>query len=237
MKSQLIFQGFPQAALDFLARLAENNNREWFEAHKQTYQQAVVAHAPAFVAALGERLQTLASGLEYDTRTNGSGSLMRIYRDVRFSQDKTPYKTHVAFLFWEGGGKKMENPSFGFQFNASGGELYAGQFMLPDALLTAYRQAVVHESTGEELARMIADVQAAGVYGIGGEHYKRVPSGYPADHPRAALLRHNGLYAHGAVIDAATLTTPVLVDQCFEHFRRLAPIQQWLVRLGRGIAG
>jgi uncharacterized protein (TIGR02453 family) len=231
MQQQDEFSGFPAAALDFLAGLAENNDRQWFEANKATYQDTILAYAPAFVAALGERLKTLASDITYDPRTNGSGSLLRIYRDTRFSHDKTPYKTHAAFIFWQGTRKKMENPSFGFQFNAQGGELYAGQFMLPPELLTAYRQAVVDEHLGGELAEIVAAIRAAGPYSIGGEHFKRVPAGYGPQHPRADLLRHNGLYASGAVIDAAVLTSPQLVAQCFEHFRQLVPLQQWLVRL------
>lgn len=234
MSTATSFQGFPQSALDFLQELAANNEREWFEAHKQIYQNEVVALAPAFVTELGERLKTLAPAVQYDARTNGAGSLMRIYRDIRFSQDKTPYKTKIAFVFWEGPLKKMENPAFGFQFGAEGGELMTGQFMLPKQLLPAYRQAVLDEASGSELVTILKTIANTAGYAISGESSKRVPAGYDANHPRAELLRYQGLYAHTHAITPAQLTSAALVDCCFEHFRVMAPLQQWLVRLAEG---
>ncbi len=135
------FSGFPEDALTFLHELSDNNEKSWFDANKQRYHDAILAHVPAFVTALGQRLQSeISPGIVYDTRTNGAGSMMRIYRDVRFSRDKTPYKTNMAFIFWEGPRKKMENPSFGFQFGTWGGGLYGGVFGFTKELLDAYRQ-------------------------------------------------------------------------------------------------
>lgn len=225
------FSGFPQGALDFLRGLAANNNREWFEAHKTEYQTQIVAHAPAFVAALGERLKTISPEIEYDTRTNGAGSLMRIYRDIRFSQDKTPYKTHVAFAFWEGALKKMENPSFGLQFGATDIGFYAGQWVFPKESLTPYRNAVVDEQRGQALAQAAETVRRAGPYAVQGEQYKKVPAGYPAEHPRAEWLRYGGLYVVTEEADPTLVTSPEVVDHCFTHFRNMAPVQQWLVKL------
>lgn len=227
------FQGFSQAALDFLNELEINNNRDWFEAHKEIYQNEIVAPAPAFVAALGERLRTISPAVEYDARTSGAGSMMRIYRDTRFSKDKTPYKTNVAFVFWEGPLKKMENPAFGFQFNAERGELMTGQFGFPKDVLSLYRNAVLDEKLGSELVAIMKSITGAGPYEFSGEATKRVPAGYDADHPRAELLRYQGLYAHTGSIPPAVLTSPQLVDVVFEHFQALAPLHQWLVKVMR----
>ncbi len=136
------FSGFPAEGLHFLAGLEANNNREWFNAHKDEYIQFVQEPMAAFVAALGPRLQAISPGIEYDTRTNGSGSMMRIYRDTRFSKDKTPYKTQVAAGFWEGTRKKMQNPIFGFQWGADGGEMMAGTHGFDKEMLESYHQAV-----------------------------------------------------------------------------------------------
>jgi uncharacterized protein (TIGR02453 family) len=225
------FEGFPAEGLRFLAELAANNNRDWFEAHKATYQDCLLQPAVTFVAALGERLQTISDGICFDTRANGSGSLMRIYRDTRFSEDKTPYKTNISALFWEGSGKKTELPAFGFQLEADNIGLMAGLFGFPKPLLEAYRRAVVDETTGKALVEAMAQVREAGSYDIFGEHYKRVPSGYPVDHPRADLLRYNGLYAHPPRIMGDILTRPELVETCFKHFQQMAPIQRWLVSM------
>ena len=104
------FSGFPEEAARFLTQLSENNNRDWFNARKQVYANTIVTPAIAFVEAMGERLKYLSPHIQYDTRTNGQGSLMRIYRDIRFSKDKSPYKTWIGIRFWEGAGKKSELP-------------------------------------------------------------------------------------------------------------------------------
>jgi uncharacterized protein (TIGR02453 family) len=227
------FAGFSPEGLRFLQELADNNDKAWFDAHKAIYQQELLLPAQALVAALGQRLQEISPKITYDTRTNGAGSLMRIYRDTRFSQDKSPYKTNIAMVFWEGPRKKMENPSFGFQFGTWGAGLYAGQFTFPRDMLPAYRDAVADDKTGATLEDAIAQVQAAGAYEIQGEQYKRVPTGYPADHPRAELLKYKGLRVMSPQLDPQVLTSPELVDVLFAHCRHMAPIQQWLVAVDR----
>ena len=101
------FVGFPENGLRFLSGLKKNNNKEWFDARKETYREGVAEPAQAFVVALGRRLQTISKGIIYDTRLNGGGSVMRVYRDIRFSKDKTPYKDWLGIFFWEGKAKKM----------------------------------------------------------------------------------------------------------------------------------
>lgn len=221
------FTGFPPAALGFLADLAANNHREWFEAHKATYRTAILEPALAFTLHLGERLQTLATGITYDLRTNGSGSIMRIYRDVRFSPNKSPYKTNLGIVFWEGVGKKTESPGFYFHMEAGIATISAGLYRFPPPVQTAYREAVADPKMGSVLASALDDVRGAG-YSVGGEHYQRVPRGYDRAHPRADLLRHNGLYTTSPPIEPAVLGSPELVEVCFAHCRAMAPVHQWL---------
>ena len=91
------FEGFPEDALRFIHELSENNDKTWFDANKPRYQQSIIANVPAFVATLGERLQDgISLGITYDTRTNGAGSMMRIYRDTRFSKRDTQSIKPVA---------------------------------------------------------------------------------------------------------------------------------------------
>jgi uncharacterized protein (TIGR02453 family) len=223
------FDGFSQQAIDFLENLAANNERAWFEAHKTEYQRYLLEPALAFVDALGSRLQTIADGIRYDKRTDGSGVLMRIYRDTRFSKDKTPYKTNISGLFVEGE-KKTESPAFGFQLEATGMGLMVGIFKFPPAMLTAYRDAVVDEKAGGELKKVLDTIREAGQYEIGGAHYKRVPTGYDPKHERADLLRYDGLYAFSPRIQINETQSPALVDICYTHFRKMAPLYHWLVK-------
>jgi uncharacterized protein (DUF2461 family) len=197
-----------------MAELADNNNREWFNERKQVYLDHIVAPAVAFVQTAGEQLQFISPGIQFDTRTNGQGSLMRIYRDTRFSKDKTPYKTWVGLVFWEGAGKKTENPGFYFGFDTSGG-----------------RQAVADDDSGAELEAALAEVAATGPYEIGEQHYKRVPRGYDSDHPRADLLRFNSLYASSPNIEPAVLSSASLVDVVLEHCQNTLPLHRWLVKV------
>lgn len=226
------FQGFPVEGLQFLKDLGSNNNKEWFDAHKKTFVRTLQEPAQMFVEELGQRLQTISDGIRYDTRTNGSGSLMRINRDVRFSEDKTPYKTNISMMFWEGPGKKTEHPAFGFQFQANEGGSMAGIFGFPKPMLEVYRQAVLDDELGEALLEAVQQIESAGEgYVVHGQHFKRVPRGYPADHPRAEWLKFAGLYTHAPQITVEQLTAPNLVDVCYELCVKMAPIQRWLVRV------
>ena len=229
------FPGFPQEGLRFLADLQANNDRAWFEAHKATYQTHILAPAQDLVFALGERLKKdISPGIVYDTAANGSGSILRIYRDLRFSKDKRPYNPHVRLVFWEGKRKKMENPSFFVRISPDGVGVYAGLHVFPKPVLAAYRDAVVDDQLGPGLEAAIAEVQGAGAYSLGGEHYKRVPRGYDAEHPRADLLRYNGLWAHATdPVNPAVIVTPQLVEVCLEHCRDMAPLHHWLVKVGQ----
>ena len=221
------FTGFPPQSIDFLANLAANNDRAWFESHKEEYQQVLLEPAQAFVRDLGEQLQTISDAIRTDDSANGSGVLMRIHRDTRFSKDKSPYKTNISGMFWAGA-KKTTSPAFGFQLEATGMALMGGIFKFTPPMLTAYRAAVQAERTGQALVEILATLRAAGDYRIAGEHYKRVPQGFDSDHPRADLLRHDGLYASPPSIDVKEVNGKGLVDLCYAHFHTMAPLFHWL---------
>jgi uncharacterized protein (TIGR02453 family) len=230
MTTQFEFNGFPPQALQFLQELKANNRREWFEAHRTTYQDQLLKPAQEFVLALGTRLQHTFPGVRFDPATNGSGTLMRIYRDTRFSADKTPYKSNISGMFWEGQGKKTEVPAFGFQLDPNGMRLMAGMFHFPKPMLLAYRQAVADEELGPALLAALAQIRQAGNYALIGEQYQRVPAEYDPEHPRRDLLRYKYLYVSMEDIPPQVATSLELVDTCFRHFRNMAPLQQWLVR-------
>jgi uncharacterized protein (TIGR02453 family) len=230
------FPGFPKEGVQFLADLARNNNREWFQANKRIFQEQLQIPAQQFVLALGMRLQEISPDIRFDTRTNGSGSLMRIYRDIRFSKDKTPYKTHISMAFWEGSGKKLANPAFLVRFEPGGGGIYAGQHVFDKDKRNVFREAVIDDQMGYELEEALAEVGAFSNYEIGGEHYKRVPRGYDTEHPRADYLKYNGLWAvNPTAVKEADLYKPELIDICFEQCQRMDPIQRWLVKLDQRI--
>src|SRR4051812_38810038 len=107
------FTGFPKSAVAFLAQLAANNEKAWFDAHRETYDNDLMEPARAFVSALGPALQKVSKGIRYEPKVNGS--IMRINRDTRFSNDKSPYKTHFDLWFWKGDEKSWSHPGFFFR--------------------------------------------------------------------------------------------------------------------------
>lgn len=223
------FDGFPQDMLDFYSELAENNNKQWFDENKPRFKRNVQAPAQHFVESFGERLTTLVDGLRYDTRLNGAGSIFRIYRDVRFSKDKTPYKTNLAMVWWLGDGKKTERPSFycGMSPFPEDNFFGGGCYRFTSDHMHTYREAVVDDETGEELVEIVEDLKGKGIQ-VNGLHYKRTPRGFDKDHPREELLRHNGLYMSGANLTPALITSPELIDVCFDFAQQISPVVKWL---------
>lgn len=223
------FDGFTQDALTFIAEWRLNNERDWFKPKKDEYEKLIKQPALSFINDLGSRLKLLSRDITFDTGNNGS--YLRIYRDVRFSQDKRPYNPNIRVVFWEGPGKKTENPGFYIKFDQNGGGVFAGLHIFHKEYLRAYRDAVVDPKLGPELVTAIDAVKNIDGYELGGAHYKKVPRGYDADHEREELLRYNGLYAMNADIAVDNLFSADLVDICFQHCVNMRPVQQWLVNM------
>lgn len=224
------FPGFPAGTQQFLRELRANNTRDFFTANRARYEEFVKAPALQWVAAMGERLKELDPEIVIDLRTNGSGALMRAARDTRFSKDKSPYKVNVAMMWWHGGGKKMQHPGFGMQISPDDAGLMVGMFHFAKPMLAAYRQAVLDEELSRELIELASAITAAG-YNLSGKHYKTAPRGFDKNHPRIEWLRYNSLHAGTHDIPPSVITTPALLELCYDHFAKLAPILHWLARV------
>lgn len=223
------FTGFPPAAFEWFRQITVNNNKTWFEAHKAEYVENLQRPAQAFVQALGERLTSEVPSVGYDPRPHG-GSLMRIYRDIRFSKDKSPYKNHIGANFWDGQ-KGMGGSGFHFFMDAEGARLYVGKHEFSKSDLVAFRAAVDDNRRGGQLRKAVDELRRSEGFGIDGEQYKRVPAGFDPDHPRADLLRHKGLYGHSPHIRPETLQTPELIERCLEYAKTLLPLHRWFMQL------
>jgi len=226
MPVRATFPGFPRECLVFFKELKRNNNKVWFEQHRSDYEVQVLDLARAFVVALGTRLQRIAPKIHADPRIDRS--IFRIFRDTRFSPDKTPYKTHLGLWFWEGDGPRMECSGFYFELEPKKLFLGAGVYWVPPSMLDFYRQAVVDPRHGQALRRAVQACLAVPGCTLGGQHYKRVPRGYDPQHPNAALLLHTGLWAGTNESLPTTLSTPAIVEYCYERFAALVPMHRWL---------
>jgi uncharacterized protein (TIGR02453 family) len=226
--SEATFDGFPAETAAFLRGIAKNNDKKWFEAHRADYEAGYVEPAKAFVTALGPRLKKIAPAVQYEARVNGS--LFRINRDVRFGKDKRPYKDHLDLWFWCGDRRGWDTPGFFFRMFADRLMIGAGMHRFEKSLLDAYRKAVVAPRPGRALAAAIDEVRAAGHYEIGGASRKTVPRGFDADHERAPLLLHEGLWAGLETELGSEAKSARFVDFCAGHYRAMWPVARWTLK-------
>lgn len=226
MKRNDQFPGFPKQTVTFLRQLRKNNNKAWFDEHRGDYDQYFVTPAKAFVEAVGKKLPRLSPRLVAQPRINGS--IYRINRDIRFSKDKTPYKDHLDFLFWEDDKKSSPSALF-FRVSPDGLFMGAGAYACPD-LLKKLRPAITHEIFGPELAAIAKKLRKSGLT-IQGQHYKRFPRDFPSDGPAAEFLLHNSLYVVGEE-PLALAYTPKVVDQALQRWKKMLPLHEWLMNHG-----
>ena len=224
------FKGFSKELTDFLKELSLNNSKSWFLDHKREYEAVFKKQAFDFCIAMGEELKKLSPRIMAIPQINKS--LFKIHRDVRFSPDKRPFKTHMGIFFWEGDKKRMECSGFYFHLEPDFMLLGAGIHIFPKDLIQAYRKSVVHKKYGPSLTRAIDKIKSAGDYSIDGEHYKRIPSGFDKDHVNADYLKYNGLTAgmeHTPLPDV--IYTPDIIDFASKAFSHFKPLHDWLLDL------
>jgi len=227
------FQGFRPEAVDFLVELAAHNDRAWFQPRKAEYERLLKEPLEALCLAVDDAFRARGVPLSADP----GRSPFRIYRDVRFSKDKSPYKTHVAASFpWVEGGGEMgshsdEGGNPGGYFHLQPGEVYIGGGMWrpPTAKLAAFRAAVVADP---DAVRSILEAPAfrARFGTISGEKLQRVPAGFPADHPGAELLKQKDLTFGQRLTDAEVLS-PSLPDTIATAFVDAVPLMRYLAAL------
>jgi uncharacterized protein (TIGR02453 family) len=225
--NEMVFSGFGKGSQRFFGELAANNNKTWFRENQNRYERELLEPAVAFVSALGPRLAEMYPSINYGTQRNGSGSIMRIHRDVRFSQDKSPYKRNLGIVFWIGAGKKVELPIFYLHVDADRAFFYGGQHVFPKPVLDRYRAAVDDDATGKVLLETLQEMERKGLRVMEEPAYKRVPQGFSKEHARGELLRYGSLGV-GEDIATATLTSSDLLDFCARFASKTRPLIDWL---------
>ncbi len=209
----MAFSGWPEEALDFYDGLTADNTKTYWTAHKSVYEENVLGP-------MAELVEELAADF-------GETKIFRPYRDVRFSRDKTPYKTHIAALVGSGY----------VQLSADGLAAGDGMHVMAPDQLDRYRQAVAGDRTGGELEQVIATIEKAGIGVTGYDTLKSAPRGYPADHPRIGLLRHKGLVAWQEWPAGAWLGTTGAKDRVVTFLRTTRPLSDWLAtQVGPSVA-
>jgi uncharacterized protein (TIGR02453 family) len=201
----MAFSGWPVEALEFFEGLQADNSRTYWTAHKPLYERSV--YGP-----MAELLEELAGEF-------GPGRIARPYRDVRFSPDKSPYKTSIYAILEDGGYVNL---------SAAGLTAGMGYFHMAADQLERYRHAVADDAAGAELAGIVDRIAAEGVEVGGSSSLKSAPRGYPKDHPRIDLLRHRDLIAWRRWPPAAWLHTAAAKRRVVDFLRTTSALRAWL---------
>ena len=204
----MAFSGWPEEALDFYDGLEADNSKSYWTEHKAVYEDKILRP-------MTELTEELAAEF-------GEPKIIRPYRDVRFSRDKSPYKTHIGAVVGDTGY---------VQLSAEGLGAGAGMWEMAPDRLARYREAVARDDLGTELEEIVAVIEKADVTVHGHGVLKSAPRGYPTDHPRIALLRYKGLTAWKQWPVEPWLETGAAKDRVVSFFRSSVPLWSWLTDL------
>jgi uncharacterized protein (TIGR02453 family) len=216
---------FTRDSLRFLKDLREHNQRDWFMQNKQRYEKALRDPFTQFIADLGPPLKNINRHLVADPRPVG-GSMMRIYRDVRFSRDKSPYKTSLAAHFWHSKGKDGATPAYYLHLEPKKSSIGAGIWRPEPAALKQIRDAIVSDPKRWQRITSGADFRSS--CGMAGESLKRPPAGYDSDHPLIEDLKRKD-FATSTLLDDRDVCGPDFMRIVLKAFRTSAPFVQFLV--------
>jgi uncharacterized protein (TIGR02453 family) len=200
------FTGFGEAVVDFYEGLEADNTKAYWADHRAVYDEQI---RPPMLALLAD--------LEPEFGGSGTPKVFRPHRDVRFSADKTPYKTHQGAI---AGAHYV-------QVSADGLMAAAGYYRMAPAQVARYRTAVDDDRRGSELEEIVAGLRADG-FTVAGDRLKTRPRGIDPDHPRLDLLRHRSLFAWRSWPPGEELHAPELADRVRTTWRRLVPLARWL---------
>jgi len=218
------FAGFPGGAMKFLAELARNNERAWFAEHKQRYEELVREPALDFIQAMGQPIADIAPRFVAVPKKTG-GSLMRPYRDTRFSKDKTPYKTNVGIQFRHEFAKDVHAPGFYVHIHPEEVFLAVGSWRPAPEALRAIRERIAEAPDAWTTAWDNAGFRRR--FEPAGESLKRAPRGFDRDHPLACDLKRKDFVAVRN-LDPAVVATPRLQREAAASFAAAVPLMQFL---------
>ena len=229
MKEMENVVAFSEELIDFLVELSAHNEREWFNARKETYESVLREPALEYIRAVGGPLAEISPHIRASDRKQG-GSLMRIYRDVRFSRDKSPYKTNVGIQFRHESGKDVHAPGYYVHIALDDCFIGAGSYMPDRDALAAYRRAIDQHPRDWLAVRRITESEDWSLGGHG-DSLKRPPRGYSAVHPLIDdIKRKHFIITHPLEIE--DVTAPEFVEYTIERFQES---RDWMAFLTRAV--
>ena len=220
------FAGFADGDAKFWKALAKKNERAWFNAHKAEFEEGWNAPMKQL---LGDVHDAIDASFRYVDLAEPK--VFRVFRDVRFSKDKSPYKTHIGgVLPLERSGKKVTDLPMALYFQVGAVETFgaAGHYMMESESCARFRKAIDDDKRGRELTKILASLARAGYVASSHDSLKRVPKGYDPEHPRAELLKAKGLTVAFPPVPKRMLTSPKLVPWLVAACKKSAPLVEFL---------
>ena len=220
------FKGFSNDFFRFYVELAKNNNRDWFNANKARYYESVVNPMSEFIVAMAPRLERISPHYVADPKPHG-GSMFRIYRDTRFSKDKTPYKTHAACHFRHRAGKDAHAPGFYAHFELDRLFFGGGIWRPPGGHLAAIRERIVDNPNEWGKIRNAKAVRDRG--GIKGDGLVRPPRGFDPEHRHIEDIKRKSFFVmHKGTARQAAKSE--FVDEVAQTFKAAGPLMRFLCK-------
>jgi len=215
---------FTRGLFEFLKDLSSHNNRDWFRANQGRYEQQVRDPFLRLIADLGPGLKDINPYIVADPRPSG-GSMMRIHRDIRFSKDKSPYKTHVAAHFRHASGKEGATPAYYLRLGPGGSIIGAGVWHPEPAALKKIRDRIVRQP--DEWRRITSGKELGSGCQMVGESLKRAPVGYDPNHPLIEDLKRKD-FAFSSPLTQSEVCSSSFLASVLEDFRSTAPFVEFL---------
>jgi uncharacterized protein (TIGR02453 family) len=220
------FEGFADGDRKFFKRLAKNNERAWFVEHKAEFEEGWNGPMKLLLAEVKAAIDA-----KYAHCDIGEPKVFRIFRDVRFAKDKSPYKTHIGGVIPVARiGKKVTDLPMALYFHVGAKETFgaAGHYQMEPDSLGRFRAAVDDEARGKELQKILAALAKKGFRPDTHEGFKRVPKGFASEHPRAALLKRRGLVVEFPDMSPGLLADPKLAKWLAGACKTAVPLVEWL---------
>jgi uncharacterized protein (TIGR02453 family) len=218
---------FPQITENFLGDLSKHNNKEWFEKNRARFDFEFLQPAVQFVVEMGEKLSEIFPDIIAIPKIDKS--IFRLHRDIRFSKDKSPFKSNLGLYFWEGSGKKMECSGYYFHIEPKLFFLGAGMYMFSKDQLKKYREVVSDPIKGKQLNDIISKLLNKKNIKLGGKTYKKTPRGFDPEYKYNELLLHSGIYVYYESKNFDELSKRDPVNFAFNIFNALSPLHKWCV--------
>lgn len=227
------FKGFSKKTIPFLKAIRKNNNKEWFEAHKSEYEEYILNPSRAFVVEMGEHLQALEPTINAQPKINKS--LFRIYRDTRrMGSDKTPIKSRIGIIFWQGRAKRLQSSSFYLHFSPDELFVAVGVRWFEKPLLDAYREYIQDDFKRVELDRLLSSLESKG-YETLPKGYKRYPRGFTADMPSVEMSLFKGVASYKMLNPSLIEDGEKFIDTLYNIYEDMLPLQQWMYKMSLSV--